>query len=211
MTPEQITAILTIIGSIITTIGTVVIAIYSLWSQQRQELRRAAQQRTWQEGDRDLQRQWSNEDRNLGRKWNNADRQIDQRKQFLLAHRGPLEDYVKHVRWLTDNLSQAIQKPSDHSDLAYLTTQVDKIYEHISSAEFHVAVLNDASLRQANDDFGKKALAFTKLALATLRGEPQADVATIVKASQEVVLQGAVVTARLEECVVNRLDDKGWE
>src|SRR6266542_1185885 len=97
MTPEQVTSILTIVGSMITTIGTITIAIYSLWSQQQQELRRAAQQREWQEKDQQVRRAAEIEDRNLRRKWNMSDRQIEQRREYLVAKKAIIEAHTQQL------------------------------------------------------------------------------------------------------------------
>jgi hypothetical protein len=115
MTWEQITALLSVIVASISAIGTVVVSIYSLRSQQRQE--------RWHS---DQQRKWAVEDRDLARKWSRSDYQIAQRKEYLVAKKSVIDTYLSNAIKQTTLLEIAAKTrqltPEQHAELTSTAT-----------------------------------------------------------------------------------------
>jgi len=195
MTSEQV-AMLTIVGSIVTTIGTITIAIYSLWSQHQQELRRAAQQRVWQEADRDLQRSWSS-----------IDRQINLRKDFFLTHKERIADYVKDTLANAEEMYGIFANISE-LDRDYAFEQVAKALHNLREIHFHVTVLQDSQLTKAFDEYSSHVGRYARLMTETIEHGKAQDFVAAFNGFDEIVRRSALLIYQLEECAIDRVNSK---
>lgn len=139
MTPDQFNALLAAIFDGIAKIGTILIAVFSLWFQSRQESKRNEQAQKREEQEAAKQRDWSVEDRNISRKWLLTDKQIEERKNYLLAHKRFVDDYIANLLILTSfvymrtlNLEQHIKDDLNASYLQSLE-QSTEIYHHVEA------------------------------------------------------------------------------
>jgi hypothetical protein len=189
-------------------VGTATIAIYSLRSQQQQELKRASQQREWQEKDQIAQRAAAVEDRNMRRKWDRSDRQIDQRKEYLIAKKSLLEVYINRMlRIATLAAKKAGLPPEENAELEGLIASLPNSHFDIS---FSMMAIGD---RKLAEEFQKLLHAngeFINAVPVTDSAKPF-DEKLLADTSTTLAVQAAATIKRLEEIVIENLDDKSWE
>lgn len=136
---DQITVLLPSICGLVTAIGSVIVAICTVRFQGAQELKRTELAHKWQEKEREQERAAAVEDRNISRKWLLTDKQIEERKNYLLAHKRFVDDYIANLLALTSRVYMRSigleQYISDGMKPPYIQSleQSAKVYHHVEA------------------------------------------------------------------------------
>jgi len=147
MTPEQVNTLLFTLFEGLSKVGTIVVAVVSLWFQARRERERADQMQIWRERETDQQRSWSVEDRNISRKWNLSDRQIEEKREQFLQHKRFVDEYIRTLLVLT---SRAYMRSTgfEKDTLDQLATSYLLSLDQSAEVYYHIEAFGSSELRQ---------------------------------------------------------------
>ena len=118
-------------------IVTATVAIFSLWSQQRQERWRSEQQR-----------KWTVDDRNVNRSWGANDRQIEQKKSYLQEHKQQIDSYIRlELSHISTSLVVDDPDPSIAGDVNQFSAEALQLLQLSTEAIYHAHTIGDKTLK----------------------------------------------------------------
>ena len=205
MTPEQFNTLLATISDSIAKIGTILIAIFSLWFQGRQENKRTEQAQKGEEQAAARQRDWSVEDRNISRKWLLTDRQLEEKKNYLLVHKRFVDDYIANLLLLT---SRAYMRSIGFREdiMGEMKSPYILSLEHSTEIYHHIEAFDSAELRQ---QFQSLMTTVDEHLVPVLR-EPEKNLERI--GNLRCIMAGATapVTRAMENIIAEELQPRDW-
>jgi hypothetical protein len=174
------------------------ITLISLNTQTRQELKRNQQAQDWREKEQERQREWSVDDRNNSRKWSLTDRQIEEKRTYLLAHKGFVDDFIKNVLLLTTRVDGVGVLKGQKIKM------MDKVLEQIQECGYHVLILNDEDLQKEFTGFVAKLREFFE---ERKRGNQQKSELAI----DQLTVAAAKITKKMQDIIIDGLQPDDWK
>jgi len=168
--------------------------------------KRAEQIRTWRDREAQKQRSWSVEDRNISRKWRLSDRQIEEKREQLLQHKRPVDDYIRDLLALASGAyrrSAGFEKDSLDQLMPSYLKLLDgsaEVYYHIGAFGRPELSLKIQSLMETVDEY-----------LVPVIREPEKNQDKVGNLPGVMAGAAAEVTKMMEDIMIEELQLRDWE
>lgn len=206
MTPEQVNTLLFTLFEGLSKVGTIIVAVFSLWFQACQERKRADQMQTWRDREAEKQRSWSVEDRNISRKWNLSDRQIEEKREQFLQHKRFVDEYVRTLLALTSRAymrSIGFEKDSlDQLETSYLLS-----LDQLAEVYYHIEAFGSSELRQ---EFQSLMETVDEYLVPVIR-EPEKNQDKVGNLCAVMADTAGEVAKTMENIMIEELQPRDWE